>query len=135
MYKLFSIDQANSLIPQVEQKLEELKAASADLRGIVSRIKRVEPFTLEARNLYFESTFLAQQLHGLKAELTDLGLQVADPETGKLGFPGQIGAELVYLTWEPGERNVTHFRRLAGGDKRAIPLEPARTTGQESASA
>lgn len=135
MYKLFSIDQANSLIPQVDRKLEELKAASADLRGIAKRIKRLEPFTIEARNLYFESTFLAQQLHGLKAELTELGLQVADPETGKLGFPGQIGAELVYLTWEPGERTVSHFRRLAGGEERAIPLEPSLSTGQGSASA
>lgn len=134
MYRLFSIEQANSLIPQVDQTLHELKAASADLRRIATQMRSVEPYSLDARNLFFESAFLAQQIHGLKQELDELGVQVADPETGRLGFPGQIGAELVWLTWEAGSGQVSHFRRLAGKAE-TIPLSPQHLQDQGSAAA
>lgn len=135
MYKLFSIDQANSLIPRADEKIEELRSAAADLRNITGNLRRVKPFTMEARNLYFESAFLAQQIRTIKEELTEMGLQVADPESGKLGFPGLIGAELVYLTWESGEKKVSHFRRLAGGNTQAIPINRAEPAPQVSAAA
>jgi len=134
MYKLFSIEQANSLIPQVDQTLTELRSTQADLKEIAGQLKEVEPFTVEARNLYFESAFLAQQLQALKTELDRLGVKVADPQTGELGFPGQIGAELVYLTWEPGEKSVSHFRRVAGPESERVPLSYPQAD-PESASA
>ena len=135
MYKLFSITEANSLIPQVDQALAELQSAATDLRDTTRKLQAAPPYSVEARNLYFESNYLAQQVHGLKAELAKLGLQVADPETGMLGFPGQIGAELVYLTWEPGEQAVSHFRRVAGGTGEAVPLSTVRQPDQGSAAA
>lgn len=122
MYKLFSIEQANSLIPQVDQTLEQLKSTQAELQLIAAQLRQAEPYSIEARNLFFESAFLAQELQGLKAEIETLGVKVADPKTGALGFPGQIGAELVYLTWEPGEKSVSHFRRLASPELQPIPL-------------
>lgn len=126
MYKLFSISEANSLIPKVDQVTSELASAAADLRDITRQLRNVTPYSVEARNLYFESTYLVQQIHGLKAQLAELGLQVVDAETGKLGFPGQIGAELVYLTWETGEQAVTHFRRLAGSSNEPVALSTVR---------
>ncbi len=134
MYRLFSIEQANSLIPQVDQTLEELRTASAELRRIATEMRSLEPYSLEARNLFFESAFLAQQVHDLKRQLDELGVQVADPETGRLGFPGQIGAELVYLTWETGSDRVSHFRRLAGRAE-TVPLSQQHLQDQGSAAA
>lgn len=122
MYKLFSIKEANSLIPEVEQALEDLRTAASDLRDITKQVRSVEPYSVEARNLFYESTYLAKQVHEIKQQLTELGLQLVNPETGKLGFPGQIGAEVVYLTWEPGEKSVSHFHRVAGGSAEAVPI-------------
>lgn len=133
MYKLFSINEANSLIPRAEQATSELQAAAADLRDVTRQLRAVKPYSIDARNLYFESTYLVQQVHGLKAELAELGLQVVDAETGKLGFPGQVGAELVWLTWEPGEQAVSHFRRLAGGSDELVPLSSVKQPDHESA--
>ncbi|HLR46958.1 MAG TPA: DUF2203 family protein [Deinococcales bacterium] len=135
MYKLFSIEQANSLIPQVDSAVSELKQVSEDLRRTGSQLRESEPWTLEARNLYFESVFLAQQAQSLKKQIENLGVRVADPKTGKLGFPAQVGAELVWLTWEPGEDTVTHFRRMAGTSSASIPLSPQGEPVPESASA
>lgn len=135
MYKLFSINEANSLIPQVDLATSELQAAAADLRDVTRQLRAATPYSVEARNLYFESTYLAQQVHGLKAELAELGVQVVDSETGKLGFPGQVGAELVYLTWEPGEQAVSHFRRLAGSSTEPVPLNTVSQPDHESAAA
>lgn len=122
MYKLFSIEQANSLIPQVDQALAVLKSTQAELRNVAVQLKAAEPYSIEARNLYYESSFLAQELQDHKAQLDSLGVKVADPHSGAVGFPGQIGAELVYLTWEPGETTVSHFRRLASPELQPIPL-------------
>src|SRR5690625_7188889 len=107
MYKLFSIEQANSLIPQVDQTLTELRSTQADLKEIAGQLKAVEPFTVEARNLYFESAFLAQQLQALKTELDRLGVKVANPQPGGLGIPGQLGAELAHLTREAAQQSVS----------------------------
>ena len=133
MYKLFSIEQANSLIPKVDQTLEQIKSTQAELKQIAARLRQAEPYSIEARNLFFESAFLAQELQGLKADIDTLGVKVADPKTGTLGFPGQIGAELVYLTWEPGEKSVSHFRRLTSPDLQPIPLRAAADQGSAAA--
>lgn len=135
MYKLFSINEANSLIPKVDKATSELQSAAADLRDITRQLRAVKPYSVEARNLYFESTYLVQQVHSLKAELAGMGLQIVDAETGKLGFPGQIGAELVYLTWDPGEQQVSHFRRLAGSSTELVPLSTVKQPDHGSAAA
>ena len=135
MYKLFSIDQANSLIPDADRKISELSTAATELRDVTRKLKQAQPFSMEARDLYMESVFLAQQVNALKESLSAMGLQLVDPQTGKLGFPGQIGAELVYLSWEPGEDHVSHFHRLAGSDTRPIPLNPGVSPRAEAATA
>jgi len=135
MFKLFSIEQANSLIPQVDSALAELKEVTEDLRKTGRQLRDSEPWTLEARNLYFESVFLAGQVRTLKQQIDSLGARVADPETGTLGFPSQLGAELVWLTWEPGGETVTHFRRMAGTSRDSIPLVASPEAVTESASA
>lgn len=131
MYKLFSIEQANSLIPQVDQALARLKSTQADLKSTAARLKAADSYSIEARNLYYESAFLAQELQDVKAEIDSLGAKVADPHTGTLGFPGQIGAELVYLTWEPGETSISHFRSLTNPQLQPVPLRA--DAGPESA--
>ncbi len=131
MYKLFSIEQANSLIPQVDQALARLESTKADLMATAERLKVADSYSIEARNLFYESAFLAQELQDVKAEIDSLGAKVADPHTGALGFPGQIGAELVYLTWEPGETSISHFRSLANPRLQPIPL--TAEAGPESA--
>lgn len=135
MYKLFSVEQASSLIPQVDSAVAELREVSEDLRTTGTKLRESQPFTLEARNLYFESVFLAQQAKSLKEHIEGLGVRVADPATGTLGFPSQVGAELVWLTWEPGDRHVTHFRRMADASGSSIPLSPQPEPVPGSASA
>jgi len=71
-------------------------------------------------------------IHASKAELDRLGVQIRDVREGQVEFPSQLGAEVVCLTWEKGQSEITHYRRLSG-DTEAHPL-PA-TVGAASGGA
>jgi hypothetical protein len=126
MYKLFTIAEANKLIPVVEQNLVALQDSIKELPEIRERLKGANPFTVETQNLIQESAFLAGQISTSKAQLDELGVQVKDVEVGKIDFPGQVGAEVVWLTWEKGQDAITHYQRV--GDETALPV-PAPDTG------
>jgi hypothetical protein len=120
MYKLFTLAEANRLIPVVEQNLAGLQDAIRELLDLRERLKGANPLAVETQNLLQESAFLAEQINTSKAELDQLGVQVKDVEVGKVDFPGQLGAEIVWLTWEKGQDAITHYQRV--GEETALPL-------------
>jgi hypothetical protein len=120
MYKLFTIAEANRLIPVVEQNLVGLQDAIRELLDIRERLKGANPLAVETQNLLQESAFLASQISENKAQLDELGVQVKDVEVGKIDFPGQLGAEVVWLTWEKGQDAITHYQRV--GEETSLPL-------------
>ncbi|SRR5690554_1282272 len=120
MYKIHSVEQATGLIPQVDEKLDELRTAMKDLQELQEKAARLEPWSVAARDFHFEARFLFDQIRSSKQELDGLGVMISDLESGQVGIPGQVGAEVVLLTWQPGQPRVTHYRRI--GDKASLPL-------------
>ena len=106
MYKLHSVEQATGLIPQVDEKLDELRTAMKDLQELQEQAARLEPWSVAARDFHFEAKFLFDQIRSSKKELDGLGVMISDLESGQVGIPGQVGAEV--------------YRRI--GDKASLPL-------------
>ncbi len=127
MYRLFTLTEATRLLPVVDEHLGELQAAAADVARLRERLAELAPQTLEAVNATAEIGFLLQVIHGSKASLDRLGVKIRDVREGQVEFPSQLGAEVVCLTWEKGQRQITHYRRLSG-DTEAHPL-PATLGG------
>lgn len=124
MVKLFTVERANDLIPDVDQHVSALQRNVEDLKAVQARRARARPGSIDARNAGQELTFLASAIHDAQRELARLGVEVRDVERGVVAFPGRLGGEVVDLVWRQGHDAVTHYQRHTG-DGRATPL-PAR---------
>lgn len=124
MFKLFSLQEANKLIPTVETLLSDMQNAINDALSLRQELTEVKSNSLEARNLVQEMQFLGRVVNENKAELDKLGVFIQDIDTGKIDFPSQLGAEVVYLTWEKGNDAITHYHRLNEGTVLPLPRKP-----------
>jgi hypothetical protein len=124
MFKLFSLQEANKLIPTVDGLLGEMQNAITDALSLRQAFAEIKPNSLEARNMIQEMQFLGRLVNENKAELDKLGVFIQDIDTGKIDFPSQLGAEVVYLTWEKGNDAITHYHRLNEGTVLPLPQRP-----------
>ncbi len=127
MYKLFSVAEANNLIPVVDELLSDLQDAIRDTYRLRDDIARLGSEGVAARNKAQEIAFLLRSVHETKAQLDRLGVFLTDVDAGVVDFPSQVGAEVVYLSWEKGQDAITHYHRLNEGSR--LPLaEPQALT-------
>jgi hypothetical protein len=67
-------------------------------------------------------------------ELNDLGLDLLDKDTGRIGFPTRINGRSAVFSWQPGEESVTHWNYEEEELRRPIPTDwipgtPLRSKG------
>lgn len=120
MYKLFSVKEANKLIPVVDGLIGDMQAAIQDTLRLRDEIATLGAHSVEARNKAQEVAFLLRSVHETKASLDRLGVFLKDVDAGVVDFPSQVGAEVVYLSWEKGQDAITHYHRLNEGAR--LPL-------------
>ncbi len=123
MFKLFSLEEANKLIPTVDTLVGEMQTAITDALSLRQEFTELKANSMEARNLIQEMQFLGRMVNENKAQLDKLGVFIQDIDTGKIDFPSQVGAEVVYLTWQKGSNAITHYHRLNEGTVLPLPSE------------
>jgi hypothetical protein len=132
---LFTVDEANALLPQVRPRLERLVLQKREFDALESRlhILRVatsgaapeNPDALELRTLDEQRRRLGDHIGRGIQELHDKGVLVKDLGTGLVDFYALAGDRLVFLCWHLGEREVTHWHTLDGGYTGRQPLKEA----------
>jgi hypothetical protein len=122
MLKLFSLEEANNLIPTLEGFLGELQLGIKDTLRLRQELSTITPNTIEARNLMQELSFLLRQINESRAQLDKMGIFLKDLEHGHVDLPSQLGAEVVYLTYEKGKPAITHYHRLNEGTTLPLPI-------------
>ncbi len=113
MLKIFSINDANRLIPIVDNSLSQIKEHVQDTLDLRDDLEGLDPNSLEAHNKIQEISFILQDIHKEQFELFKLGVFVEDFEDAKVVFPSQIGAEVVFLAHKLGQEKITHYQRLS----------------------
>lgn len=126
---LFTLQQANALIPQLEilmSRLLQHRATLASAIGDLARSTGVEPESLtvpqilelrpQLRELMEEVQRLIEQVEGMGGEVKGLDLGLVD-------FPAELNGEIVLLCWQYGEKEITHYHTLDGGFAGRKPLE------------
>jgi hypothetical protein len=122
MLKLFSLDEANSLIPTLEGFLGDLQLGIKDTLHLRQELSNMNPHTIEARNALQELSFLLRQINESRIQLDKMGIFLKDVEIGQIDLPSQLGAEVVYLTYEKGKDSITHYHRLNEGTTLPLPV-------------
>jgi len=103
--KLFTVHEANELLPRVILSLEAIQAL----------YERIEGFREEARAAAAASGFGGGMRGGtsyvnslynigkLTTELHDLGVELKDHTRGLIDFPAMRSGRIVYLCWQIGD--------------------------------
>lgn len=128
MPHVFSVEEANALIP----RLTELLLALRDRRDKLEAIRRagaghvgpsgnghLDPLRqAEARR----GEELAREINDLFNTITTLGLELKGIDEGLIDFPAERDGRPVYLCWKLGEERVAFWHELDAGFAGRQPL-------------
>src|SRR6188768_1707953 len=103
--KLFTLDEANALLPEIRKKLvriQKLYAAVAEMREEASAAASASEFGggMEGGSGYVHSLY---EIGKITTEINEAGVQLKDYTRGLIDFPSRRGDRIVLLCWQLGE--------------------------------
>jgi len=130
--RLFTLAEAEALLPSVVPILEAVRAARQELAAAEAEVeRRLAP--LRGNGHHVDSDALqklregaagaARALQARAAELEALGVELKDPETGLIDFRSDRHGRVVYLCWRLGEPRIDWWHELDAGFAGRQPLE------------
>jgi hypothetical protein len=126
--RLFTVDEANELLPNVRVLVEQILENIRRLKSASETVIRKEGLDPETPNLMnrlrddSEIAKLIGQVKGWVEEINSYGCICKGVEQGLIDFPCMLGAEVVFLCWQIGESNVNHWHRVEDGFAGRKPL-------------
>src|SRR5262249_43625903 len=122
--KLFTPSQANQALPLVRAIVRDIADLARDLRERHERVERLlrngasglgQAYQEELQQLHSELQGQQEQMREYIQELSDLGVELKDPNRGLVDFPAWINDHEVYLCWRLGEPQVNYWHELEAG--------------------
>jgi hypothetical protein len=122
--RLFSIEEANQMLPLVSAITKDLVNLSSEL---VERRQRLAMLTVgrerEAGDPYSDELTAAEaeidkdalRLRGYVEELVRLGVEPKSAVEGLIDFPSKLEDRVVFLCWKLGEPEVMHWHEIDAG--------------------
>ena len=117
--RTFSEDEANALLPQLNDMLPRLQQAFATFRDSTQDARRRAASNGSSPEAVSEKGGDYVQL---LAEVTDMGVILRDPQTGLCDFPAVRDGEPVFLCWRLGEERVGFWHPRDTGAAGRQPL-------------
>ena len=131
MERLFTYDEANDLVPWLEERFAAIAPMRNELvdrqETLLSLLRRrrsnghssSEQEIADAENVV---TRLTRQLQDAVKEITDRGIEVRDIGRGLVDFPHNREGETVYLCWQRGEPSIDWWHPTNTGFAGRRPL-------------
>src|SRR5579864_1860151 len=120
---LFTLDEANSLLPRLRPLLLRLQEAQRHLsdKGLLERLRTAAAGNGggAAARAVMET---GDEFGRLTAEIESLGVVVRDPASGLVDFPAERDGEPVFLCWRVEEDAVGHWHDRDSGYMGRRPL-------------
>ena len=122
--KFFTPAEANATLPLVRAIVTDITALARELRERQERLARIRPpergrlgdaYEEELRQVREELEHDRERMLGYVEELSRLGVELKDADTGLIDFPSRMNGREVYLCWRLGEPDVAHWHELNAG--------------------
>ncbi|MBS0207560.1 MAG: DUF2203 domain-containing protein [Planctomycetes bacterium] len=122
--RLFTVEQANAMLPLVRAIVGDLAQLSREFRERKQRVgELIEAHGSKRETVYSDELHEAElQLERDRAkiqeyvdELLALGVEPKGGPEGLVDFPAAIDGRVVYLCWKLGEPEVLHWHELDAG--------------------
>ena len=129
--RLFTVREANALIPKLEFIMERLQRHTLVLREGVAELARVtgEPaddLTMaQIVDLRPALRPVIAEVDALLAEIKECGGQFKGLDLGLVDFPAEIDGEPILLCWQYGEKEIGYYHTPDGGFAGRKPLHAA----------
>jgi hypothetical protein len=130
--RLFTVDEANALIPKLELIMGKLQRHSLVLREQVGEVARVtgqdpdDVTTTQVLDLRPELRSVVEELETLLGEIDACGAHLKGLDLGLVDFPAEMEGEVVLLCWQYGEKEIEYYHPFDGGFAARKPLDPSR---------
>ena len=123
--KLFTIDEANAMLPDLRKKLERIQklyAEIGEMRELARAAAAASEFGggMEGGSGYVRSLY---EIGKITTEINEAGVQLKDYTRGLIDFPAQRGGRIVLLCWQLGEGDeIEWWHATDAGFARRQPL-------------
>jgi len=132
--KIFSLEEANELIPFLERSLTELVSLGRDItqcRREIEVLSAIEsagasPASADVQALREKEKAYASSLEQFRQSLTEIsrhGCVLRDLELGLVDFYTMARGQVVCLCWRRGETRIGHWHPIDEGFSGRRPLE------------
>ena len=123
--RLFTLSEANHLIPQLNARLVSVRQAKAVLARTKEDIRKASAQAQYGGGstvgpLYISSL---QQISTNLQAIHEMGVLVKDLEMGLCDFPHLRDGRVVFLCWKLGEQEIKWWHETSTGYKDRCPLE------------
>ena len=136
--KLFTVEEANAMLPLVRAITGDMVALSRDVverRERLSQIKNhresatQDPYGDEVAHVEQELEKDIDRLNEFARELLVLGVEPKGATEGLVDFPTQIDGRIVYLCWRYNEPELLYWHEIDGGFAGRQPLTVGSVSG------
>ena len=105
--KLFTIAEANVLLPEIVPKLESIRSLYIKIESLRTEARAAAGASdfgggMEGGTAYVNTLY---KVGKLTTELDELGVELKDHTRGLIDFPSMRGERIVLLCWQLGEGN------------------------------
>jgi hypothetical protein len=119
----FRLEEANRALPLVSRIVRDIVATHQKVAQLQAQqpkqSKGSKPQPSQAANgnnaAQKELDASVDRLQSFVEELTNIGVELKDYQTGLVDFIGRHQGRDVYLCWKLGETNITHWHELQAG--------------------
>ena len=127
--RLFTLAEANCLIPQLEELCTQIKQSRTVLVQTRDEIKKASSKSYLGGGSVAGPRYIhaLQQINESLQTIHELGVLVKDVEMGLCDFPYMMNGRVVYLCWKLGEENIHWWHDIEGGyeGRQALPEDAA----------
>ncbi|MGD9935481.1 MAG: DUF2203 domain-containing protein [Dehalococcoidia bacterium] len=129
--RLFTLEEAQALLPVVVPVLERLRNAFTELRTLQAAVEAsrrgsaadgaltADPWSPAGENRMEQ---LNARVRAEASRLDAWGIEVKDPATGLIDFRARRDGRVVYLCYRLGEPSIAHWHTLESGFAGRQPL-------------
>ncbi len=120
--KYFTVAEANAALPLVSRIVRDIVEQYRQVMAYHAQLQEGDLPDPERDRLESARSQATDKLDKLANELSDVGCELKDWESGLIDFPARLARRDVYLCWKLGEEKITQWHEVYAGFSGREPI-------------
>lgn len=138
--RIFTVPEAHTLLPVLDSLLQRAQAAAAIATAREHALQALSQIIFlsggyrvdlaDVARVKAEHNTAVTEAKDTLEEISAIGVEVRDLQSGLLEFPFQLDDEIVMLCWLQGQKHITEWHKAEAGWDERQPLDERFTRGE-----